>query len=60
MSLDNNHRENLIRPWTLGRKAWPFAGSGLASQRAAVIMSFVHSTNLNDHHLHAYLNDVLT
>lgn len=25
--IDNNHIENQIRPWALGRKNWVFAGS---------------------------------
>ena len=37
--VDNNHIENLMRPWAMGRKAWLFAGSELAGQRAAVVMS---------------------
>ena len=34
----SNHCENQIRPWTMGRKAWLFAGSELAGQRAAVVI----------------------
>ena len=60
VNVDNNHCENLIRPWALGRKAWLFAGSELAGQRAAVVMSLVQSAKLNGHDPHAYLNDVLT
>jgi hypothetical protein len=44
----------------LGRKAWLFAGSELASQRAAIVMSLVQLAKFNGHDLHAYLNDVLT
>ena len=44
--VDNNHVENLMRPWTMGRKAWLFAGSELAGQRAAVVMSLVQSAKL--------------
>ena len=39
VQIDNNHIENLIRPWAMGRKAWLFAGSELAGQRAALVMS---------------------
>ena len=31
--IDNNHIENLMRPWSMGRKVWLFAGSELAGQR---------------------------
>ncbi|SFD62400.1 IS66 C-terminal element [Paracidovorax konjaci] len=58
--LDNNHCENLIRPWAMGRKAWLFCGSELAGQRAAVVMSLVQSAKLNGHDPWAYLKDVLT
>ena len=57
--VDNNHLENQIRPWAMGRRAWLFTGSELAGQRAAVVMSLVHSAKLNGHHPHAYLRDVL-
>ena len=58
--IDNNHCENLMRPWAMGRKAWLFAGSELAGQRAAVIMSLLQSAKLNGHDPWAYLKDVLT
>ncbi|CDS51856.1 Mobile element protein [Polaromonas sp. CG9_12] len=38
VAIDNNHIENLMRPWAMGRKAWLFAGSELAGQRAAIVM----------------------
>lgn len=43
VNVDNNHCENLVRPWALGRKAWLFAGSELAGRRVAAVMSLVHS-----------------
>jgi transposase len=57
--VDNNHIENLVRPWAMGRKAWLFAGSELAGQRAAIVMSLVQSARLNGHEPWAYLSDVL-
>lgn len=42
------------------RKNWLFAGSELAGQRAAVVMSLVHSARLNGHDPWMYLKDVLT
>lgn len=39
VSIDNNHIERLMRPWAMGRKAWLFAGSERAGQRAAMVMS---------------------
>jgi transposase len=60
VNIDNNSLENLIRPWAVGRRAWLFAGSALAGQRAAIVMSLVQSAKLQGHDPWAYLNDVLT
>jgi transposase len=57
--VSNNHLENQIRPWAMGRRAWLFAGSELAGQRSAMVMSLVHSAKLCGHEPHAYLRDVL-
>ncbi|MCK9520479.1 MAG: transposase [Dehalococcoidia bacterium] len=43
VAIDNNHVENLMRPWALGWKAWLLVGSVLAGQRAAMVMSLVQS-----------------
>lgn len=59
VSVDNNHIENLVRPWAMGRKAWLFAGSELAGQRAAMVMSLVQSARLHGHDPWVYLKDVL-
>ncbi|MFZ5520669.1 MAG: IS66 family transposase [Pseudomonadota bacterium] len=59
VSCHNNHLENLLRPWAMGRKAWLFAGSELAGQRAAIVMSLVHSARLYGHDPWVYLKDVL-
>jgi transposase len=59
VSVDNNSLENLIRPWAMGRRAWLFAGSQLAGQRAAVVMSLVQSARLHGHDPWVYLSDVL-
>ena len=59
VSVDNNSLENLMRPWAMGRKAWLFAGSELAGQRAAVVMSLVQSAKLNGHDPWTYLKDIL-
>ncbi|AAZ91186.1 putative IS orf, fragment [Shigella sonnei] len=39
--LDNNICERAIRPVVMGRKAWLFAGSLMAGNRAAQIMSLL-------------------
>lgn len=58
--IDNNPVENAIRPVALGRKNWLFAGSLLAGQRAANIMSLIQTAKANGHDPQAYLRDVLT
>jgi len=59
LPADNNWVENQIRPIALGRSNWLFAGSLRAGQRAAAIMSLVHSARINGHDPYAYLRDVL-
>ena len=50
VSIDNNHIERQMRPWAMGRKAWLFAGSELAGQRAAIVMSLVQSALCRTRH----------
>ncbi len=59
LPIDNNWVENQIRPISIGRKNWLFAGSLRAGKRAAAVMSLVHSAQLNGHEPHTYLKDVL-
>lgn len=57
--IDNNHIEQQIRPWALGRKNWLFAGSLRSGKRATAIMSLIQSARLNGHEPNACLKDVL-
>jgi hypothetical protein len=57
--IDNNHIENQMRPWAMGRKAWLFIGSQLAGERAAMVMSLLQSAKLNGRDPYTYLKDVL-
>jgi transposase len=59
LPIDNNHDEQQIRPWATGRKNWLFAGTLMAGQRAAAVMSLIQSAKLNGHDPYAYLKDVL-
>ena len=59
MPIDNNWVENRIRPIALGRQNWQFAGSLRAGQRAAAVMSLIHSAKLNGLDPYAFLRDVL-
>ena len=58
LPIDNNWVENQIRPIAIGRNNWLFAGSLRAGQRAAAIMSLIHSARLNGHDAYAYLKDI--
>jgi hypothetical protein len=57
--IDNNWVENRIRPVAIGRANWLFAGSLRAGQRAAAVMSLIHSARLNGHDAYAYMKDIL-
>lgn len=57
--VSDNHLENQIHPRVMGRHAWLFAGSELAGQRAAIVMSLVQSAKLSRLDPHAYLREVL-
>ncbi len=57
--IDNNFDKQHIRPWATGRKNWLFAGTLLAGQRAAAIMSLIQTAKLNGHDPYVYLKDVL-
>jgi hypothetical protein len=56
---DNNPVERAIRPLTLGRKNWLFAGSDEGGQRAAAVASLIGTARLNGIDPEAYLRDVL-
>ena len=57
--FENNHFF-LLWAYEHDRKAWLFAGSELAGQRAAIVMSLLQSAKLHGHDPWAYLKDVLT
>ena len=57
--ISNNWVENQIRPIAIGRSNWLFAGSLRAGERAAAIMSLLHSARINGHEPYAYMKDVL-
>lgn len=59
LPIDNNFDEQQIRPWATGRKNRLFAGTLLAGQRAAAIMSLVQTAKLNGHDPYVYLRNVL-
>jgi transposase len=57
--MSNNAAERQIRPLTLGRKNWTFAGSDEGGHRAAAIYTLIQTAKLNDVDPPAWLTDVL-
>jgi hypothetical protein len=59
LEISNNAAENAIRPITLGRKNWLFAGSDSGGERTAVLSTLVRTAKLNGVEPEAWLRDVL-
>ena len=57
--LDNNAAERAMRPMTLGRKNWLFAGSDAGGERAAAIYTLTETAKLNMLDPEDYLRQVL-
>ena len=57
--LDNNAAERAMRPMTLGRKNWLFAGSDAGGERAAAVYSLTETAKLNALDPEDYLRQVL-
>lgn len=60
VEIDNNAAERSIRPVSLERKNWLFAGSDKGGERAAGILSLIETAKLNSIDPEAYLRTVLT
>ena len=60
LEISNNAAENAIRPVTLGRKNWLFAGSDAGGDRAAIFYTLIRSAKLNGLEPEAWMRDVLT
>jgi transposase len=59
LEIDNNLVENAIRPVTIGRKNYLFAGSHEAAQRAAIMYSLFASCKKNKVNPEEWLKDIL-
>ena len=57
--LDNNAAERTMRPITLGRKNWLFAGSNAGGERAAAVYTLTETAKLNALDPRDYLHQVL-
>jgi transposase len=58
MPLDNNPIERAIRPFTLGRRNWLFAGSPKGASASAFIYSLIESAKANGWEPRAYLQEL--
>lgn len=59
LEIDNNLAENAIRPITLGRKNYLFAGSDRGAERAAMFYSFFGTCKANNVNPYRWLKRVL-
>ena len=59
LNIDNNPVENAIRPVSIGRKNYLFAGSHDAAQRAAMVYSLFATCRLHGINPYDWLKDVL-
>ncbi len=57
--IDNSAAERAIRPLTLGRRNWTFAGSDAGDERAAAIYSLIETAKINGLDPEAYLRRVI-
>jgi transposase len=60
LQIDNNPVEREIRPVAMGRKAYLFAGSHDAAQRAAMVYSLFATCRMHKINPYNWLKDVLT
>jgi transposase len=60
LDICNNAAERAIRPLTLGRKNWLFAGADSGGERAATIYTIIQTARLNGLDPEAYLRNLIT
>lgn len=60
LPLDNNPAEAAIRPFTIGRKNWVFAGSPRGADGSAFWYSLVETAKANGWEPRAYLTELFT
>jgi hypothetical protein len=59
VAIDNNAAERAIRPLTIGRRNWLFAGSHAGGENLADILTLIESAKFSDLNPETYLADVL-
>lgn len=58
--LSNNIAENAIRPFTVGRKNWLFAGSPNGAKASAIVYSIIETAKANQLNPFKYLNRLMS
>jgi len=58
--MTNNTAENSIRPFTVGRKNWLFAGSPNGAHSSAIVYSLVETAKANGINPYKYLQLLLS
>jgi hypothetical protein len=59
LEMSNNAAERAIRPLTLGRKNYLFAGSDEGGRRAAIMYTLIETARFNDVDPEAWLADII-
>ena len=60
LEIDNNHAENAIRPFVIGRKNWLFSDSVRGVKASANLYSLIETAKANGLEPYAYLRRVFT
>ena len=60
LTPDNNHAENAIRPFVVGRKNWLFAGTDTGAEASCRVFSLIETAKRNGRDPYGYLLAVLS
>lgn len=60
IEVDNNHCENAIRPFVLGRKAWLFSDTPAGAEASARLYSVIETAKASGREPYAYLRHIFT
>lgn len=60
LTPDNNHAENAIRPFVVGRKNWLFSGTDTGAEASCRVFSLIETAKRNGNDPYAYLLAVLS
>ena len=60
LEVDNNHCENALRPFVIGRKAWLFSDTPAGAEASARLYSLIETAKASGVEPYAYLRRVFT